>query len=170
MGTETKDTKPKARRKATPKKAPVATKKTTARKAAPVQATPVEPEVNEVEDNHSATRNLLLRVKNKMRITKVTATRCVKTKRGDHFVAFSSEWDSFRDDSEHGVLDDGNVVSGMDLKEASVSLAILQFKCDTAAIEGAFLAGDITEQDRDHEIRQLRSRYGTKLKEMTNDE
>jgi len=83
-------------------------------------------------------------------------------------VAFSSEWDTVRDDSEHGLLDDENVVSGMDLKEASIALTILQFKCDTSAIEGAFLAGDITEEDRNHEIRQLRSRYGNKLKEMAN--
>ena len=160
METETK--KPKTRRKAPSKK-----RTTTKKKAAPVQATPVESEAVEVKGSNDEVRSMLMRVKNKMKITKVTATRCVKTKRGDHFVAFSSEWDSVRDDSEHGVLDDTSM-SGMDMTEASVALTILQFKCDTAAIEGAYLAGDITDQDRNHEIRQLRSRYGNKLKEMTN--
>ena len=108
-----------------------------------------------------------MQVKDKMKITKVTATRAVKTKRGDHFVAFSSEWDSVRDDSEHGVIDETS--SGMDMNEATIALTILQFKADTAAIEGAYLAGDITIQDRDHEIRGLRSRYGAKLKELTNE-
>jgi hypothetical protein len=163
METETK-TKPKTRRKAPSKKA-----STPKKKAAPVQATPVDNTVVEGSGTSDDTLNLLMRVKNKMKITKVTATRCVKTKRGDHFVAFSSEWDSVRDDSEHGVLDEQSA-SGMDLQESSIALTILQFKCDTAAIEGAFLAGDITEQDRDHEIRQLRGRYGNKLKEMTNGE
>jgi len=152
--------KPKSRKKAATKKKP------------PVQATPVEGEVVvETPDNgvseSNKVRDLLLSVKNKMKITKVTATRCVKTKRGDHFVAFSSEWDSVRDDSEIDVVEGS--VSGMSLKEASLALAILQFKADTAAIDGAFLAGDISETDRDHEIRQLRSRYGSKLKEMAHD-
>lgn len=155
------ENKPKTRRKASSKKA------TTKKKAAPIQATPVETNSSEPNTDAHETRNLLLRVKEKMKITKVTATRCVKTKRGDHFVAFSSEWNSVRDDSEHGVLDE-NSVSGMDLNEASIALAILQYKADTAAIEGAYLAGDITEQDRDHEIRHIRNRYGNKLKEMTN--
>lgn len=155
------ENKPKTRRKASSKKA------TTKKKAAPIQATPVENSSSEPNTDAHETRNLLMRVKEKMKITKVTATRCVKTKRGDHFVAFSSEWNSVRDDSEHGVLDE-NSVSGMDLNEASIALAILQYKADTAAIEGAYLAGDITEQDRDHEIRHIRNRYGNKLKEMTN--
>ena len=136
------------------------------KKAAPVQATPVDTQTDETS-NDNPTRNLLTRVKNGMKITKVTATRCVKTKRGDHFVAFSAEWDSFKDDSEHG--GDSDSASGMDLQESSVALAILQYKADTAAIEGAYLAGDITEQDRDHEIRGLRSRYGKKLKELSDE-
>jgi len=146
-------------------------KKPTKKTKPPVQATPVEGEVVETPNNgvseSNKVRDLLIAVKNKMKITKVTATRCVKTKRGDHFVAFSSEWDSVRDDSEIDVVEGS--VSGMSLKEASLALAILQFKADTAAIEGAFLAGDISESDRDHEIRQLRSRYGSKLKELAHD-
>lgn len=141
------------------------------KKTPPVQATPVEGEAVETPNNgvseSNRVRDLLISVKNKMKITKVTATRCVKTKRGDHFVAFSSEWNSVRDDSEIDVVE--NSVSGMTLKEASLALAILQFKADTAAIDGAFLAGDIAEADRDHEIRLLRSRYGTKLKELAHD-
>ncbi len=155
------ETKPKSRKK-TPARKP------RAKKAAPIQATPVEEPKTPEKSEGSSTKSLLMQVKDKMKITKVTATRCVKTKRGDHFVAFSSEWDSFRDDSEHGVIDE-NSSSGMDLKEATIALSILQFKADTAAIEGAYLAGDITLQDRDHEIRSLRTRYGTKLKELTNE-
>lgn len=156
METETKN---KSRRK-TPARKP-------RKKATPVQATPVDVKVTVGKKAHTA-KSLLMQVKDKMKITKVTATRAVKTKRGDHFVAFSSEWDSVRDDSEHGVIDE-NTSSGMDMNEATIALTILQFKADTAAIEGAYLAGDITIQDRDHEIRGLRSRYGAKLKELTNE-
>lgn len=137
------------------------------KKATPVQATPVDVKVKVGKEARIA-KSLLMQVKDKMKITKVTATRAVKTKRGDHFVAFSSEWDSVRDDSEHGVIDE-NTSSGMDMNEATIALTILQFKADTAAIEGAYLAGDITIQDRDHEIRGLRTRYGAKLKELTNE-
>lgn len=143
-------------------------KKTSAKKKAPVQATPVETSTTEGGENVEvrSVNEVLQAVAKKMKITKVTATRCVKTKRGDHFVAFSSQWDTVRDDSEHDVIDGTD--SGMTLEEATIALTILQFKADTSCIESAYLGGDITEDDKNAEVRNLRSRYGSKLKELAN--
>ena len=144
-----------------------ARKRKATQKKAPVQATPVETEAtDQVEQKPTRSVNeVLLGIKDKMKITKVTATRCVKTKRGDHFVAFSSHWDSVRDDSEE--VED-STDSAMTLEEANIALAILQFKADTACIEAAYLGGDITANDRDIEVRNLRSRYGKHLRELVN--
>ena len=149
---------------------PTTRKRTTAsrKKKAPVQATPVV-ETETVEQSVPTTTStrsvneVLTNIKNKMKITKVTATRCVKTKRGDHFVAFSSHWDSVRDDSEE--VED-STDSAMSLEEATIALANLQFKADTACIEAAYLGGDITASDRDIEVRNLRARYSKHLKEL----
>lgn len=150
---------------------PTTRKRTTAtrKKKAPVQATPVaetmtvEQSVPTTNKSTRSVNEVLTNIKNKMKITKVTATRCVKTKRGDHFVAFSSHWDSVRDDSEE--VED-STDSAMTLEEATIALAILQFKADTACIEAAYLGGDITASDRDIEVRNLRSRYSKHLKEL----
>ena len=152
--------------KASQKKAPQRRRK----KKAPVQATPVETATTTGVENGNAPQSTLNatlnRIKDQMRITKVTATRCIKTKRGDHFVAFSSEWDSVRDDSEHDIVEGTN--SGMSMKDATIALTILQFKADTSAIEAAFLGGDITESDKNYEVQNLRNRYAAKLKELAN--
>lgn len=154
--------------KTTKAKSTTRKRKAPQKKKAPVQATPVEvPEVTNSDTptttSSRSVNEVLTNIKNKMKITKVTATRCVKTKRGDHFVAFSSHWDSVRDDSEE--VED-STDSAMTLEEANIALAILQFKADTACIEAAYLGGDISASDRDIEIRNLRVRYSKHLKEL----
>ena len=84
-------------------------------------------------------------VKSKIRITKVVATRAVKTKSGDFFAGFASEWDSVQDDGAQGMiqLEESNT-SGMTLKEAKTAHLLLAMEANIAAHEAALISGAIS--------------------------
>ena len=49
---------------------------------------------DETASQQDLVRKKLTSIKNRIRVTKVTATRSVKSPRGDHFVGFSAQYDT----------------------------------------------------------------------------
>ena len=125
------------------------------------------------EDNKEQLRATLKRVKEGLRITKVVATRSVKSPRGDHFVGFSAQFDTVQDDvSGPGadtvdVMDeDGTPLGALTLKEARTACALLQMQADIAAVEGAAAGGDISKEKRDVEVARIRRSFAGLVAEI----
>ena len=90
------------------------------------------------------------RVKGKMRITKVVATRAVKTKQGDFFAGMSAAWDTVQDDAggmgadTDVSVDTGDTASsGMTMQEAQVAHILLSMEASIAAWRAALSDGAI---------------------------
>jgi len=102
-------------------------------------------------------------VKSKMRITKVVATRAIKTKRGDFFAGMSAAWDSVQDDASGPgadldlTVDDREVsVSGMTVREAQIAHIILAMEASIGAHRAALTDGAISKSDFEAGVRQAR--------------
>ena len=96
---------------------------------------------------------VVTRVKQHLRITKVVATRSVKTAKGDFFSGFSAAWDSVQDD--HGSVPDADfmfsdselAVGGMTVEESRVAQVLLSMEASIAAWRSAHAEGVISEKD-----------------------
>jgi hypothetical protein len=93
------------------------------------------------------------RVKQHLRITKVVATRSVKTAKGDFFSGFSAAWDSVQDDhgsnpdAELSISDDETTMSGMTMEESRVAHVLLSLEASVAAWRAAHAEGVISEKE-----------------------
>jgi hypothetical protein len=104
------------------------------------------------------------RVKANLRVTKVVATRSVKTQKGDFFVGFSAAWDSVQDD--HGNVPDMEsefsdsevAVNGMTVEEARVAHLLLSMEASIAAWRAAHAEGVLSEQE--FEARKANTKRG----------
>ena len=120
-------------------------------------------------------RQVLANIKSRIRVTKVTATRSVKSPRGDHFIGFSAQYDSVQDDAG-GMGEDlaGATASGetdisagaMTLKEARIAAALVQMQADISAIEHACAGGDLSRSQRDSEIQRIKGGFSRLIAEM----
>jgi len=103
------------------------------------------------------------RVKGKMRITKVVATRAVKTKSGDFFAGMSAAWDTVQDDAggmgadTDIAVDTADVASsGMTMQEAQVAHILLSMEASIGAWRAALSDGAISENRFDLKVRDLK--------------
>jgi hypothetical protein len=96
---------------------------------------------------------VVTRVKQHLRITKVVATRSVKTAKGDFFSGFSAAWDSVQDDhgsnpdAELSISDDETTMSGMTMEESRVAHVLLSLEASVAAWRAAHAEGVISEKE-----------------------
>ena len=125
------------------------------------------------DESKDQIRETLKRVKDGLRITKVVATRSVKSPRGDHFVGFSAQFDSVQDDVSGPGADTVNVsgengtpLGAMTLKEARTACVLLQMQADIAAVEGAAAGGDISKDMRDVEVSKIRRSFANLVAEI----
>jgi hypothetical protein len=106
-------------------------------------------------DNEQAhLQRIVANVKAKLRVTKVTATRSVKTGKGDFFVGFSAAWDSVQDDtgtlggdSDLHTTDAEIAPNGMTMEEARVAHVLLSMEASIAAWRSAHAEGVISAQE-----------------------
>lgn len=110
-------------------------------------------------------RAALTRVRDKMRITKVVATRSVKTKSGDFFAGMSAAWESVQDDAGGPGADldlltstSAAASSGMTLLDSRVSSTLLAMEVTIAAWRAALIEGAITEMEFETRITRVRRR------------
>lgn len=109
-----------------------------------------------------ATKDLVTKVKDSLRVTKVVCTRSVKGQRGDSFAGFSAAWNTVQDDGTQGmeeVGDDAIPPQAMTLKEAKIAGYLLAMQADIAAYQHAWAGGSIPKAVMDDAIRTLRANY-----------
>ena len=118
---------------------------------------------------------LLINVKKRLRVTKVVATRAVKTRGGDSFAGFSAAWESVQDDAgsmgaeliDGGISTEESVSQGMTLTEARVAHYLLAMQADIAATEAATAAGNL-KAERCLELCQMyRTNYSRLIQHAT---
>jgi hypothetical protein len=117
-------------------------------------------------------KSIISNIKKGLRVTKVTVTRSVKTKRGDYFVGYSAAWNSVQDD-QGGVpdadlsLETSEVApNGLTLKEARVARAILAMEVDLAAHEDASAGGAASADELKHAKIAIKNNYGLMIREL----
>lgn len=111
---------------------------------------------------------VISRVKSKIRVTKVVATRSVKTgNRGDFFAGFATAWDTRQDDQGGPGADLDMAMetseiaeSGMTLQEAKIAQYLVAMQADIAAYEAAYANGGISGRSRTDAISAIKSNYG----------
>jgi hypothetical protein len=109
------------------------------------------------------------RVKRGMKITKVVATRAVKTKKGDFFSGMSSAWQSTQDDAGGPGADldlSSEAGSGMTLLEAQVAQVLLAKEASIGAWRAALSEGAITVEEFDSQVRHLKRNAITHLNQI----
>ena len=115
-------------------------------------------------------------IKKGLRVTKVVATRAVKTHRGDFFVGMSAAWDSTQEDAGGmgadliDAMDEGEqhlaaVQRGMTLKQAGVAGLILGMQVDIQAVTHALCGGAISEDEFNNAVKAIKRNYANKLSE-----
>lgn len=117
-----------------------------------------------------ATKDLVAKIKDKLRVTKVVCTRSVKGQRGDSFAGFSAAWNTVQDDGTQGmeeVGDDAIPPQAMTLKEAKIAGYLLAMQADIAAYQHAWAGGSIPKAVMDDAIRTLRTNYTQLVVEAT---
>jgi hypothetical protein len=118
----------------------------------------------------------ITRIKDRMRVSKVVATRSVKTARGDFFVGQSSAWDTTQEDAGGpgadlidalgpGEQQQAIVQRGMTLREAKIAGLILGMQVDLQAHQNAWAGGAISDGDLATATRAIRRNYMNKLAE-----
>lgn len=106
-------------------------------------------------------------IRDKIRITKVVATRSVKGRSGDSFAGFSAGWQTVQDDAGGpgadvmaGPDEDAAYASnGMTLKEARVAHYMVSMTADLAALESANANGSISNSYFQQASAGVRSNY-----------
>jgi len=113
-------------------------------------------------------------VKNGMRVSKVVATRAVKTKNGDFFVGMSAAWDTRQEDAggmgadlidamAEGEQQDAIMQGGLSLRKAKIAGLILGMQVDLQAMGHALGGGAINEGDHRQACAAIKRNYGKLL-------
>lgn len=101
------------------------------------------------EQDRELIKKTLQRVRSNLTITKVVATRSVKTSKGDFFAGISASWNSVQDDGAGADLDlltttGEQASSGMTLMDAKVAQLIVSMEASIGAWRAALSEGAIS--------------------------
>jgi len=130
----------------------------------------------EIKDLNEEQRAEITLIKKGLRISKVVATRAVKTRNGDFFVGMSAAWDTMQEDAggmgatlidamDEGEQNQAIVQGGMTTKRAKIAACILGMQVDLQAISHALGGGAISEADHSRASRAIKRNYGKLLAE-----
>ena len=108
-------------------------------------------------------QEMVTRVRSNMKITKVVATRAVKTKRGDFFAGMSAAWESVQDDvsgmgadTEILMQDTEIASSGMSVEDARVAHILLGMEASIAAWRSALTDGAISPKEFENRVATIK--------------
>lgn len=113
-------------------------------------------------------RAAIERIKKKLRITKLVATRSVKGKTGDNFMGMSATfWDSVQEDAGAGTdlvgamcqLEAGQVGTSLDNPEVEVAQHVLSMNANAAALEHAVASGVISTEYFKDAMQAMQNNY-----------
>jgi hypothetical protein len=113
-------------------------------------------------------------IRDKIRITKVVATRSIKGQRGDSFAGFSAGWQSIQNDyggagadaMPDAQEDAENASQGMTLKEARVAHYMVAMTADIAALESAACNGSISDSYFNDTAAAVKNNYGRLIQKV----
>jgi len=116
-------------------------------------------------------------VKDGLRISKVVATRAVKTKNGDFFVGLSAAWDTTQEDAggmgadlidgmEEGEQQLAISQRGMTRRQAKIAATILGMQVDLQAITNALGGGAISPSEHRKATNAVKSNYSNLIAEV----
>ena len=124
-------------------------------------------------ENERQLRQMIKRVASQVRITKVVATRSIKSKSGDHFVAFAAGWDTVQEDASGPgadvalVLSDRDLASnGFTLQEAMVAELLVAMKANIAVYRNARAAGSISADTYERAVRAVKNNFSLMVREV----
>lgn len=130
----------------------------------------------DIKDLDEAQRAEIKLIKNGLRVTKVVATRAVKTKRGDFFVGMSAAWDTTQEDAggmgadlidamDAGEAQEAALQGGMTVRRAKIASCILGMQVDLQAASHALGGGAISYDEYVMGCRSIKRNYGKLLAE-----
>ena len=117
-------------------------------------------------------------VKQGLRVSKIVATRSVKSSRGDFFVGNSSAWESVQDDAggmgadlidamDEGEQEKALCQRGMSLKRAKIAGLLLGMQVDIQAHTHALCGGALSESEFLSIVRGIKRNYAQALSDAT---
>lgn len=123
--------------------------------------------------NETQLKEIIVRVRRNLRVTKVVATRSVKTsKRGDFFCGFSAAWNTVQDDTGGPGADTDLMVStaevsqsGMTMQEARVAHLLVALQADIGAYEAAYANRGMSLPEMQDAIKAVKHNYGVLIQE-----
>lgn len=126
---------------------------------------------DENTDNFAAQ---LKAIRDKIRVTKVVATRSVKGRTGDSFAGFSAGWQSVQDDfggpgADAMATDEDDLAqasNGMTLKEAKAAYYIVAMTADIAALESAACNGSVSDAYFQETSKKIRANYSRLIQKV----
>ena len=115
---------------------------------------------------------LIASVKANLRITKVVATRSVKTRNGDYFAGFAAAWNTIQDDAGGPGADmdlvtstDEQAQSGMTVKEAITAHTLLALEADVTAYGHARANGVMSDSEYNDAITATKNNHAKILRD-----
>jgi hypothetical protein len=128
---------------------------------------------DESNDNNELKAQLRA-IRDKIRVTKVVATRSVKGRNGDSFAGFSAGWQSIQDDyggpgadaMAEPAEDAAYAAQGMTLKEARVAHYMIAMTADVAALESAHANGSISGKYFADATAGVKNQYGRMIQKV----
>lgn len=107
-----------------------------------------------------------------MKVSKVVATRALKTRNGDFFVGMSAAWDTVQEDAGgmgadlidsmgEGEQGDAIVQRAMDLRKARLATLILAMRVDIQAHTHALGGGALNEREFATAVGAIKRNYAT---------
>ena len=98
------------------------------------------------------------RIKDSLKITKVTASRSIKKPGGDAFVSFTAQWgvesDSHNDDMNPDNETDASH-NGMSLRDSALASYMVSMRADIQAWESALAGGLVSKDQCTEAVRNL---------------
>jgi hypothetical protein len=105
------------------------------------------------QDRLDQLREVVTTTRSKMRVTKITATRSVKTRKGDFFCGMTAAWDTFQDDSggrgDHPMDAVEGSFNSMSIEESQVAQTLLSMEAALGAWRAALSEGVISMAEYD---------------------
>ena len=116
-------------------------------------------------------------VRDGLRVSKVVATRAVKTLKGDFFIGLSAASDSTQEDAGgqgatlidalgEGEQESAIIQRGMSIKKARIASLILGMSVDIQAHDHALGGGALSEREHARAIRAIKHNYGSLLAKL----
>lgn len=118
------------------------------------------------------TKDRIRAIRDRIRITKVVATRSVKGAKGDTFVGWSAMWDTVQEDGSRDLetlSDSGTPVAALSVKDAQIASCLLGLQVDIAAHLNAKADGNLRPDQADAMIAGIKKNYARLLSDLTED-